>query len=91
MIGIKIQNNFLEKNLLKLLDGKAEKWQPKQAYQTVLTDIPTVQKENFPAEIPLIVLGVHLNCPFKLSELENLLAKTTKNYEKKSKKRKISV
>lgn len=83
MIGIKIQNNFLEKNLLKLLNGQAEIWQQNKVYQTILTDIPTVQKENFPAEIPLVVLGVHLNFPFKLSELENLLAKTIKNYENK--------
>lgn len=83
MIGIKIQNNFLEKNLADLLKGQAEIWRQDQVYHAVLTDIPTSKKENFPEQIPLIILGKNLNIPFKLSELENLLAKITKNYENK--------
>lgn len=83
MIGIKIQNNFLEKNLLKLLGKQAEGWQQNHVYQAILTDITISKKEIFPKQIPLIVLGKHLNIPFKLSDLENLLAKISKNYENK--------
>lgn len=83
MIGIKLQNNFLEKNLLKLLKGQADIWNPEQTYQAILTDLPTSKAENFPKQIPLIILGVHLKVPFKLPELENLLSQITKNYENK--------
>ena len=89
MIGIKIENNFLEKMLLDLLKEKAELWKKGHFYSVVLTDLPIKKLQDFQKEekIKLIVLGrkeplfYSLPMPFKLEDLEKALTEIFNIYE----------
>ena len=82
MIGIKIQNSFLEKTLLAFLDGQSERFQPQHIYQVVITDFPD---NTLSPNVPLITLGQKsdhfLSFPFKLAQLEKLLNSLSITYE----------
>ena len=84
MIGIKIQNSFLEKTLLAFLNGQSERFQPQHIYQVVITDF---HDNALSPNVPLITLGQKsdhfLSFPFKLVQLEKLLNSLSITYENK--------
>ena len=83
MIGIKIQNSFWEKALLKLLAEQAEVWQPQKKYQAVLVGLPASELKAFAGieKAPLIELGKDLPIPFKIEALKKILASFAPAYE----------
>ncbi len=81
MIGIKIKNSCWEKALLSLLKERAEVWQSGKDYQEVISDKVGKTKSSHVLVLNHKQEKFSLSLPFKMVDLERLLAQLPNPYE----------